>query len=703
MPTYSQQTTGTQRPMNYWAAEPDVETLAALLGDKIDTYYNYVYATGRVDVWRRCVRLLYGYDAEGGYKRSHFITFGGEQGEMVQLRANIFRSFVRALHVTITGSPPTYTCQSTSDDAQSLEQVETGNAILDYYYNNAVEQCASDMAWYALAFGEGHNYTRWNFWKGKPVAIQPSIREDGTPDQKLIWNGDVDVTALKPEDVIRDVGRTNNDHDWLIACTLQNKYDLAKRFPEHYNKIINTTPRARWRDIRTRMTATRDVYSIDSDCIPIYEFWHRKTDSLPMGRYSLLIGNSVVIDEPMEYTKLPIHSMIPNMEIDSCQGYGETWDLLSIQQAIDSLVTQLVSNRENFGMRNVFVKTNSNLTPTMLSTGFRLLEGLEKPEVLDFGSGYAAEGVEFFEFLKGIAQLETGLNDTILGDASKSQSGDALEMLHSMAVQYNSGNQRAYSIAMKETMSGILECVRLYCKDERLVSVVGKLKRTIAKTYTHADVESLKGVQIEIGAAIMRTSMGRKQVADKLLQMQQINGEQYLEIQATGRLEPAYERPMSQRVLVDSENEKLREGVLCAVLETDDHSLHIAEHSIIMNDPTMRDNPQALQAAMQHSAIHNQTWLQMSMDPAGMAILAATGQQPHPGAQMMQQQMAQQAAMNAQQSQPGAAAQPNPAQQPNPGPQEPAPEAMPDQAPAESVSGLDGGDMPESMPAEVMA
>jgi hypothetical protein len=701
VPTFSPKLTSQANPREYWAAEPDVKTFAANLGRKIDAYYDYLYATGRVDVWRRCVRTLYGYDAEGGYRRSHFVTFGGEQGELVQLRANIFRSFVRALHVTITGSPPTYTCQSTSDDAQSLQQVETGNAVLDYYFDTQTEREGYQMAWYALTFGEGWLYTRWDFHKGKPVGVELQQDPTGIPigRPKVVWNGDVAITALKPEDVIRDVGRMNDNHDWLVACTTVNRYDLAARYPEYEDKIIEATPRARWRDIRTRMGQAFDMYADDSDCIPVYEFWHKPTDALPQGRYAMLIGDTLVFDEPMAYSKLPLHSMIPNIEIDSCQGYGETWDLLSIQQAIDSLVTQLVSNRENFGMRNVFVKTNSNLVPTMLSTGFRLLEGMEKPEVLDFGEGYAQEGVTFYEFLKGIAQLETGLNDTVLGDAGKQQSGDALEMLHSMAVQYNSGGQQAYSNGMRNTMSGILECVRLYCKDKRLVSIVGKNKRSIAREFSSADVSSLRGVTIEIGAAIMRTSMGRKQVADKLYENQSINGEQYLEMQATGRLEAAYEKPNAVRINIDSENEKLADGIPCMVYDTDNHAIHISEHSALIDDPANRGNPQVLQVVIQHIAAHNQTWLRLSTTPDGMAILAATNQQPHPGAQMYMQQ---QAAMMGNPAaadpmmQAGAGAQPNPDAMGGNVP----PEGMPDQPPTDASAGIDGGDLPEMMPAD---
>lgn len=608
----------------YWASV-DTKDLGPKLDEKIKDYYSSLIATGRVDVWRRSFRMLYGWDPQGSYKSSRHITFSGEEGENVNASANLIRAFTRAMHTQITGSRPSYQCRSTADDAQATETVQLGNALLDYYWTEArIEDAASTMAWYALPAGEGWMYLRWDHYAGNALGVNPDTGG-------LLWSGDIAATPLKPEDVIRDVSRTDGDHEWLIVSTLHSRWNLAARFPQYADVCLNATPPQQWTTIRSRLPSSQMWREGATDVIPIFELWHKKTDALPSGRHAMMIGDVVVIDEPMEYSILPVVDMIPNMEVDSPYGYGETWDLNNLQQALNSVITQVVSTRENFGARNIWSMPGVKLSPIQLGQGFRVIESQQKPEVIDMGEGYVQEGQAAVDFIKALMQIQTGLNDTVLGDASKSQSGAALAMLHSMAMQFNSGLQRAYASASERFMGLVIESVRLYMQGERMIPIVGRGNRQSIKRFQAQDLANIQSVQVEMGAAIMRTAAGRREIADKLLEAQFVDREEYLEMQSTGRLEPAFKRPMSQRVLIDTENERLMDPARAAtvrVMATDDHALHIREHTIVMNDPDVRMDDATFAVASQHILEHSNQWQQLTqMNPA---ILAATGQRPAP-------------------------------------------------------------------------
>ena len=636
MDTYRENATAPKSDgSEYWAAVP-TDQLLGKMQDKIQLYYSYCLSSGRADVWRRSYRLLYGWDASGTFKSSRRISFSGEEGEAVDASANILRSLTRAMHTQITGSRPSYACRTTSNDSRSLEVVRVGNALLDFMWTEAqLEQALSQMAWFALPSGEGWAYTRWDHWGGEPVAVDPMT---GT----LVWSGQVKCTALKPEDVVRDIHQSDMDLDWVIVSTLENRHALAARFPEYRSEILNASPPGQWNSIRARMPSSQLYRDAASDAVPVFELWHRRTDALPSGRHAMMVGTSCIVhDAEMPYSMLPAVPMIPSLEIDQACGYGETWDLNNLQQAITSIISQVVSTRENFGARNVWATPGTRLSSAQVGQGFRIIESPQKPEVIDMGAGYVAEASAAIDLLKGLMQLQTGMNDTVLGDASKSQSGEALRMLHSMAMQYNSGLQASYARASEKVMTLVIEACGQYMQGEQIIPIVGRGNRQTVARFKGEDLQAIDSVQIEMQAASLRTSAGRLDVADKLLQAGLITDpKQYFEVQATGRLEPILDAPYAERVLIDAENERLMDPASAQavrVLISDNHAKHISEHLSKLNDPDLRLDDAITGAFLGHVQEHMQLWAAAPPD-----ILAATGQAQAPSAAMAQQMAAQQ-------------------------------------------------------------
>lgn len=629
---------------NYWAAAPvEGGVLAGEIDDKISKYYANLISTGRVEVWRRAYRLLYGWAADGSYKSSRYVTFSGEEGEVVNASANLIRSFTKAMHTQATGSRQAFSCRSTADDSRAAETVKVGNALLDYYWTeNGFEAASSQAVWWSLPSGEGWLYPRWDHYAGKPIGVTyPTVdvfdpltgetkqEEDLSAEPIGIkWSGDMAITALKPEDVIRDIHRNDADHDWLIVSTLANRWDLAARYPDYRQECINAAPPAQWTAIRSRLPSSTMWREAETDVVPVFELWHKRTDALPAGRHCLWIDGTVIFDEPMKYQRLPVVPMIPSLEVDSPYGYGETWDLLNLQQAITSMITQLVSTRENFGARNIWSKPGVRVSSSQVTQGFKIVESEEKPEVLDFGQGYVGEVSQAYDLIKSAMQIQTGMNDTVLGDASKSQSGEALRMLHSMAMQYNSGLMAARGAMNSAAMTVTLDMCKENMTGEQMVPIMGRGETTTIKRFKAEDLGALDSVRIQMDNPTLNTAAGRLDLADKFFAAQAIDPAQYMQVAATGRLEAAFDRPASQRLLIDSENELLRAGTPVRAMATDDHALHIREHTVVMNDPEVRINDQLAMATVSHLAEHYAQWTQITM--TNPALLAATGQQPAP-------------------------------------------------------------------------
>jgi len=201
------------------------------------------------------------------------------------------------------------------------------------------------------------------------------------------------------------------------------------------------------------------------------------------------------------------------------------------------------------------------------------------------------------------------------------------------------------------------------------VSVVGKSNMYMVKEFDKDDINAISRVVVSVGNPLAKTTAGRVQMAEQLLQMGLItNPKQYLQIINTGELEVLYEGDFKELMNIKRENEFLMEGKGDSVyaIYLDSHKEHIMEHRTLLSDPDLRQNVQLVQSVMKHIQEHidllrtvdpdlllitNQTPLQnpneMQMPPPMMEDPMQQGpggpplgkpKKPGPMSQMMQQQ-----------------------------------------------------------------
>jgi len=101
--------------------------------------------------------------------------------------------------------------------------------------------------------------------------------------------------------------------------------------------------------------------------------------------------------------------------------------------------------------------------------------------------------------------------------------------------------------------------------------------------------------------------------------------EQYISVLETGKLDPIMDKERTELLNIQSENEMLHKAEQPAALITDNHALHIREHTAVLNDPELRKMPEVVEAVLAHLQEHEMLWPQVPS-----SILMATGQQPAP-------------------------------------------------------------------------
>ena len=225
-----------------------------------------------------------------------------------------------------------------------------------------------------------------------------------------------------------------------------------------------------------------------------------------------------------------------------------------------------------------------------------------------------------------IQQMETisGVNSTIRGNPEASlKSGAALALVTSQSIQFLSSFQQAYTALKESVGTGVIEILKDYADQPRLMSLAGKHNAQYMTEFKGEDISTIERVTVEDSNPIARTTAGKLQIAQDLIANKLVDDpKQYLSVLETGSLEPLTQGTESQLMLIDDENERMAQGEALPVVFTDLHYLHIQEHATVLANLEARLNPKVVQAVQAHIQEHIN--LLKTLDP----IVAGATNQP---------------------------------------------------------------------------
>ena len=604
------------------------EDTASILLAKAGKWFNNLDANGYLDKLREMWAAYHGAfysDIDDG----HRITFGGEQGELANLPVNHFRNIAQNIFNMITATRPAMDARSVNTDFRSQAQTILANGLLDYYMREKrLEFYLKNAVEYAIVLGSGYIKVEWNAMAGDLYdTIEPEvdpetgeILEEGFP----VYEGDVQFSNLSPFDVVVDSTKeTEADHEWVLTRSFKNRFDLAAKYPELKDKILALHTK----DEHERFRFNSLGYE-ETDDIPVYEFFHRRTESMPDGRYLLFLSDDVVLlDSPMPYDNLPVYRISPSTIMGTPYGYTPMLDLLPLQDAVNSLYSTVMSNQNAFGVQNIIMPRGTDIVPSNLIGGLNLIEynaQLGKPESLNL----TQTPKEIFDFMAVlIKDMETisGVSSVTRGNPEASlNSGAALALVQSMSIQYMSSLQQSYVQLVEDVGTGLIKMLQRFASVPRIALIAGKKNRTIMKEFTGDDLDKINRVIVDMGNPLAKTTAGRVQMADQMIQMGVItDAYQYQNVINTGELDFLTEGSQGGLLLIKSENERLIEGEYIQAVFTEKHSQHIKEHSYILDDPDLKKDPELLKRVSDHIQQHIN--LLRTTDPD---LLAMMGEQP---------------------------------------------------------------------------
>lgn len=599
----------------YFAAKPPKETANIILG-RTNQWFHTLDSSGYLNKLRAMWAAYHGV-AYANSSDSHSVVFSGEQGELALLAVNHIQNFGKHMLNMITSTRPAMQARSINTDYKSLMQTKLANGLLDYYLrDHRLETYLKNAVEYAIVFGTGYVKMEWNATRGEVYEYNEELNIE-------IREGDIEFTNLSPFDVMFDTNREDQKHDWVITRSFKNRFDLAAKYPELKEEILALTTKD-----KLSYGSSFTYHYDDTELIAVYEFYHNRTESMPDGRYLLFLSEDIVlIDSPMPYRALPVYSISPGYFLGTPYGYTPLFDLMSLQDAVNSLYSTILTNQTAFGVQNILVPKGADVNISSLTGGLNLIEanyqfGEIRPLNL---TNTPKEIFDFIAMLERVMETISGVNSVARGNPDTNlRSGNALALVQSMTLQFMSGLQQSYVALIEDIGTGIINVLKDHANVPRVATIVGKSNRTYIKEFSGDDLSSVSRVIVDVGNPLSRSTAGRVEMAEQLLQMGVIKSpEQYFAVIDTGQLDVMTEDTQSQIYLVKAENERLVSGEQVMAVFTDEHTLHVKEHASVLADPELRFDPNLTQRVTMHIQEHIN--LLRSTDPDTLKIL---NQQP---------------------------------------------------------------------------
>lgn len=477
----------------YFAELPSEEAVA-VLSQKAKNWFNVLQMNNYLEKIERCWMFYHGvYHSD--QSAGHQIVFSGEQGELVKLPVNHFRNLADHIINMVTANRPSFQARAINTDHKSLIQTKLANGLLDYYMREKRMESFLKMAvTYAVVLGSGYIKMGWNSTSGE---VYDYIEETKTP----IYAGDVEFSNLSPYDVVFDTTKEDPHFDWIIVRTFKNKYALAAKFPEKKDEILGLKTKSRLSNYHLMMSNADETMDV-----PVYEFFHKRDEALPDGRYMLYCDDNIVLmDNPLPYRDIPIFRITPSTILGTPFGYTNMFDIIPLQEAVNSLYSAILTNQNAFNVQNLWVPRGCDIDVNNLTGGLNIIEGnaqAGKPEPMNLLAS-SPETYNFLGLLEKTMETISAVNSVARGNAESGiKSGNALALIQQQALQFMSGLQQSYIQLIEDVGTGLINLLKDFASVPRVAAISGIANKTNLKEFTGGDLESINRVIVDVGNSL---------------------------------------------------------------------------------------------------------------------------------------------------------------------------------------------------------
>jgi len=590
--------------------------IAEEIATRVTQWNSGLHRNGMIHQFRRNYRLYYNIDPFAyGYPVWDSFAVGGDNGEYLRIKGNLFRNFVQHILNLMFAKPPAIKAVAGNSEGPSLDAAMLFDSVIeDIMKTQKAARHIKKAGEFSLIFGTGFCTVEWDAMSGE--AWVP--KDDST----IISQGDVRIRARSPFDVYWDQGKEEwEDLEWVIVREFQNKYTLAAQYPDLADKILKI-------ESKDRMQKSLFVFDpMETDDIFVYKMFHKPVSSnfLPNGRYVIMAGNDCVLyDDVNPYDGIPVFRVTPMEGIGTCYGYTPSNDIAPLQMLYNLVLTCVATQVSAHGAGDIVVQRGSDISASSLAGGRNVIEyapGTEPPQALSL-LNIPPELMQVPQLISNLMEELTGINSVMRGNPSENlKSGRALAIVQSMAIQFMSGFQMSVVNFTEDVGNFILKLLQKFATTERMAQIVGENKIAESFAWDNETMMRLARVRAEVVDPFSQTVTGKLEKAEALLGAGMLTTPQeYLTLSETGNIDPLLKAPLSSLKRIREENRMLMNGQEPIMLNTDPHEMDISEHLTVLDTPQVRMNPQMTQIALNHIMKHQMALQGIQFDAMGNMI-----------------------------------------------------------------------------------
>lgn len=611
----------------YWFSE-EAEKVAQKLVGQQETWLNY--STNPISqAWLRNSIAYYSAILEANDWQSS-LGFVGEQGELVKMAVPQARSLIRQIITLVTKQRLSFTSIAEASGSDVMQAVKISNALIEEIISEQnLDKKSEIVTEQACIYGMSFLKVGWRSDKGNAYTAQNvPMGENETP--MAVYDGNVEVSVPSVFDVYFD-SRIDDFEDlqWAVVRTIKSRWDMIAQFPELEDQIMSIqriNVRSAPYDVGRQAVETDDM-------IYVYEAYHKPCPAIPAGRMIMYSDDKTIyFDGENRYKKIPLIAIKPEPIHRMGYGFPIFSNLLPAQEMYDHSLSAIATNQSATAVQQVLCPRGADITSQDVG-GLNFVfytpqstEGGGKPEPLQLTQS-APETFKFADLLKGYMLEISGINSAVRGAPPPGvTSGTAIATLTANSLEFLSSLQKSVDMALEKAMHYCLDAYMEFAEVPRAILITGKNNMAYGYEFDGKDLKAIKKVKINRSNPLMATLAGRADVAEKLLQTGMIKSpQQYFRIIEGAPTDELYRQELSETDLQVSENEALMRGEDVLVLATDDHPAHIQYHNMLLNNPEIRKNGEAVGKILQHIDEHNQ--LAKTTDPM-LQGMVRTGKMP---------------------------------------------------------------------------
>lgn len=600
--------TGENPLKDYFANKPVKELMADLKIREKNTWIARV-ERGLPNLWRLIYAQAFGMDPSTGRNATQKLEFVGPQKDYMRFRVNLARAHIKQRNQVAQGQRVAYQCVASNDNAASLAQVPIASKALTYTFraSNGERQLYKALESDGY-FGEGWVWERWDPDGGDSEKFSVDVPAKdattgeqlfdapGQPTMKSVTKtkrvGAPSYTCVYPWNAITEPNTV--EPGWILIRERVSKYELMARFPEKAALIKGLTL-SRESEPGLSELFQWNMKTATDDILAVKHWYHENCAAVPGGRYVGFVEDVDLWDSPCPMPEgLPLGRVCSAEYFDTGMGYPESCDLLSLQEAIDEMLSQSLTNIMRFGNQNLWGEDGVEFDQKAFLEGgkyFTLKTGQKPPAAIQWAE--LPEAVKYLlEYcLNRMADI-SGMNDTVRGNPPANiTSGVFASLMQSIAEKFVNATQASYDDCVNRIGNITLELIRANTDSRFAAEVAGEANVPYMRYFTSQDFDSIKSVTVQRQSPLFNNIGGRFEVFDKTVNLPALQRKAAVQMLATGDSSAWTEFDMSTLILIRKENELLSKGIACEVSKTDDYREHVPSHRASLDRLRTQDVP----------------------------------------------------------------------------------------------------------------